>query len=230
MADVHELAKMLEELDDQMVTCMKCGMCQAVCPVFTETMKEGDVTRGKIALLENLAHEMIKDPKGVQDKLNMCLLCGSCAANCPSGVKVMDIFIKGRAIVNGYMGLPATKKAILRGMLTRPGLFNNLVDVASKFQGLFVSKADDLIGTSCSKLMSPIIGDRHFMPLAKKSLHSMVKSMDTPAGKSGLRVAFFPGCLLDKMYPRIADATFKVLKHHGVGVFMPEKQACCGIP
>ena len=229
-ADVHKLAKMLQELDDQMVTCMKCGMCQAVCPVFAETMKEADVTRGKIALLENLAHEMISDPKGVQDKLNMCLLCGSCAANCPSGVKVMDIFLKARAIVNGYMGLPAAKKAILRGMLTKPTLFNGLVDMASTFQGLFVSKADDMIGTSCSKLMSPIIGDRHFMPLAKKSLHKMVKSMDTPAGKSGLRVAFFPGCLLDKMYPRIAEAVFKVLEHHGVGVFMPEKQACCGIP
>lgn len=44
-ADVHQLAKMLHELDDQMVACMKCGMCQAVCPVFAETMNEGDVTR-----------------------------------------------------------------------------------------------------------------------------------------------------------------------------------------
>ena len=60
-ADVHQLAKMLLELDDQMVACMKCGMCQAVCPVFAESMTEGDVARGKIALLENLSHEMIKD-------------------------------------------------------------------------------------------------------------------------------------------------------------------------
>ncbi|HEU6438198.1 MAG TPA: 4Fe-4S dicluster domain-containing protein, partial [Nitratidesulfovibrio sp.] len=59
MADLTKLAKLLQELDDQMVGCMKCGMCQAVCPVFAETMKEADVTRGKIALLENLAKEMI---------------------------------------------------------------------------------------------------------------------------------------------------------------------------
>jgi glycolate oxidase iron-sulfur subunit len=119
MADLHKLAQMLQELDDQMVACMKCGMCQAVCPVFAESLNEADVTRGKIALLENLAKEMIADAKGVQEKLNKCLLCGSCAANCPSGVKIMDIFLKARIIVNTYMGLSPVKKVILKGMLTR---------------------------------------------------------------------------------------------------------------
>ena len=46
--DVHQLAGMLHELDDQMVACMRCGMCQAICPVFAESMNEGDVARGKI--------------------------------------------------------------------------------------------------------------------------------------------------------------------------------------
>lgn len=230
MADLTKLAKMLQELDDQMVACMKCGMCQSVCPVFAETMKEADVTRGKIALLENLAHEMINDAQGVQEKLNRCLLCGSCASNCPSGVKVMDIFLKARVIVNSYMGLSPAKKAILRGMLTNPKLFNALLDMGSLFQGLFTTKVDELLGSSCSKVLSPLIGDRHFVGLASTSLHRKVKSMDTPAGKSGVRVAFFPGCLGDKMFTSVAEACLKVFAHHGVGVYMPEGQACCGIP
>ncbi|MBZ2171974.1 (Fe-S)-binding protein [Nitratidesulfovibrio sp. SRB-5] len=230
MADLTKLAKLLQELDDQMVGCMKCGMCQAVCPVFAETMKEADVTRGKIALLENLAKEMIHDAAGVQEKLNKCLLCGSCGANCPSGVKVMDIFLRARVIVNTYMGLSPVKKAILRGMLTKPALFNALLDLGSKFQGIFTSKVDDLLGSSCSKVLSPVIGDRHFVGLAKQSLHSKIKALDTPAGKSGKRVAFFPGCLGDKMFVSVAEACLKVFEHHGVGVYMPEGQACCGIP
>jgi glycolate oxidase iron-sulfur subunit len=52
---------------------------------------------------------------------------------------------------------------------------------------------NDLLGSSCSKILSPIIGDRHFVGLASKSLHSRIKSLDTPAGKSGVKVAFFPG-------------------------------------
>lgn len=230
MADLTKLAKMLQELDDHMVACMKCGMCQAVCPVFAETMKEADVTRGKIALLENLAKEMVSDPEGVQDKLNKCLLCGSCGANCPSGVKIMDIFLRARCIVNSYMGLSPVKKAILRGMLTNPKLFNGLLDMGAVFQGLFTTKVNDLLGSSCSKLLSPIIGDRHFVGLASKSLHSRIKSLDTPAGKSGVKVAFFPGCLGDKMFTSVSDACLKVFSHHGVGVYMPEGLACCGIP
>lgn len=41
-------------LDDKLASCMKCGFCQAFCPVFDTTGKEGDVTRGKIALVEKI--------------------------------------------------------------------------------------------------------------------------------------------------------------------------------
>jgi len=228
--DLHQLAKMLQELDDQMVTCMKCGLCQAVCPVFSETMKEGDVARGKIALLENLAHELIADAEGVQEKLNKCLLCGSCAANCPSGVKVLDIFLKARVIVNTYMGLSATKKAIFKGLLTKPAIFNSVLDVASKFQGVFTKSANEVIGSSCSRINAPIIGDRHFMLLAKKPLRKLEPALNTRPGKGGYRVAFFPGCVIDKIYPQVGQAVLKVLRHHELGIYMPAGQACCGIP
>ncbi len=228
--DLHQLAKMLHELDDQMVACMKCGMCQAVCPVFSETMKEGDVARGKIALLENLSHEMIADAEGVQDKLNKCLLCGSCAANCPSGVKVLDIFFKARVIVNTYMGLSATKKAIFQGLLTKPALFNSVLDVASKFQGVFTKTANEVIGSSCSRINAPVIGERHFMPLAKKPLRKLEPAVNTRPGKGGYRVAFFPGCVIDKIYPQVGQAVLKVLRHNELGIYMPAGQACCGIP
>ncbi|MFI3271434.1 MAG: (Fe-S)-binding protein [Pseudomonadota bacterium] len=230
MSDLSQLANMLKALDDNMAACMKCGMCQAVCPVFGETMKEADVTRGKIALLENLAREMVSDPKGVQDKLGRCLLCGSCQAGCPSGVKIMDIFLHARCIVTSYMGLSPVKKAILRGMLTRPKLFNLLLDMGTMFQGLVVSPTNTHQGAACSKMLKPIIGDRHFMKLAGKSFHSRVPSLDTPAGKSRIRVAFFVGCMADKMYTSVADACMKIFDHHGVGVFMPKGMGCCGIP
>ncbi|MFO7717180.1 MAG: (Fe-S)-binding protein [Desulfohalobium sp.] len=229
-ADLQELAKLLRDIEEQLVSCMKCGMCQASCPLFAETGREADVARGKIALLENLAHEMIEDPKGVKDRLDKCLLCGSCAAACPSGVKVLDIFIKARAILTGYMGLSPAKKAIFRGMLQHPELFNGVIGVASKFQGLFTKPVNDMIGSSCARFMSPLIGDRHFQPLAKEPLHKKYGALDTKAGNSGIKVALYPGCLVDKIFPRVGDAVMKVLEHHGVGVYMPSKQACCGIP
>ena len=228
--DVGQLAAMLLELDDMLVSCMRCGMCQAVCPVYGATMKEADVTRGKIALLENLAKNMIADAESVNEKLNRCLLCGSCQANCPSGVKILDIFLRARSIVAGYMGLTPVKKLIFRGLLVRPGLFNILMDISGKFQGLFIKDANKVVGTSCSSLLTPFIGDRHFPSLAKESFHSKVSSVNTPAGSSGLRVAFFPGCVSDKLFPSVPEAVLKVMEKHGVGVYMPSGQGCCGIP
>jgi glycolate oxidase iron-sulfur subunit len=230
LRDVSRLASMLLELDDLLVSCMRCGMCQAVCPVYGATMREADVTRGKIALLENLANSMIADAASVNDKLNRCLLCGSCQANCPSGVKILDIFLRARAIVAGYMGLSPIKKLIFRGLLVRPGLFNLLLDISGKFQGLFLKEANSVVGTSCSPLLGSLIGDRHFPALAKEAFHAQVPALNTPAGDSGLRIAFFPGCVGDKLFPNIPAAALKVMQKHGVGVFMPPDQACCGIP
>ncbi|MCK9293892.1 MAG: (Fe-S)-binding protein [Desulfobulbaceae bacterium] len=230
MADLHQLAQMFRELDDQLVSCMRCGMCQAVCPVFAQTGRETDVTRGKLALLDGLAREMLTDAAGVNDKLNRCLLCGTCQANCPSGVRVMDIFLKARAIMTGYFGLSGTKKAIFRGMLANPRLFNALTGMGATFQGLFTKKVDDMLGSSCARFNSPLVGDRHFKTLAATPLHKLVPELDTPAGASGIRVAFFTGCVIDKIFPRVGQAALEVLARKGVGVFLPAQQACCGIP
>ena len=122
MSSLKELARLMKELDDQLVTCMRCGLCQAVCPLFAETGREADVARGKLALLSGLAQEILKNPQGVQDHLNRCLLCGSCAANCPSGVKVLDIFIKARAILAGLHGAVPPEKSHLPGSPQQAGL------------------------------------------------------------------------------------------------------------
>jgi glycolate oxidase iron-sulfur subunit len=229
MADMKQLAGLIKELEDQLVVCMRCGMCQAVCPVFAETGREADVARGKLALLDGLVQEMFKDPKGVNDRLMRCLLCGSCSANCPSGVKVLEIFIKARAILTGYMGLHPLKKAIFRGMLVRPEFFDSLMEWGSKLQGIFVKPVDDLLGTSCGRLSSPL-GDRHFKALAPMAFHQMVKPMNTSPGASGLKVAFFVGCVIDKVFPNIGAAVMRTMEHHGIGVYLPEDFACCGIP
>jgi len=229
MSDIHELIRLLGELDDDLVGCMRCGMCQAACPVFAKTGREADVARGKLALLDGLAHEMIKNPEGVKERLELCLLCGSCQASCPSGVHILDIFLKARAILTGYMGLSPVKKLIFHQLISRPKLFDSLLGLGSKLQGVFAKPVSDVLGTSCARFHSPL-GDRHFPHLAAKPLHKLQKELDEPKGSSGLKVAFFPGCMADKVYPQTALAALKVLRHYGVGVFLPAGQACCGIP
>ncbi len=95
-SDLARLATSLRQLDDSLAGCMKCGLCQAVCPVFGVTKLESDVARGKLALLDGLAQSLLEGDEAVRrvdDRLNRCLLCGSCEAQCPSGVPLTDIFI-----------------------------------------------------------------------------------------------------------------------------------------
>ena len=230
MSSLRALAKLMKELEDQLVVCMRCGLCQAVCPLFAETGREADVARGKLALLDGLLQEILQNAGGVQDHLSRCLLCGSCAANCPSGVKVLDIFIKARAILAGYLGLSPLKKAVFRHLLAKPGTFNRIMAWGAKFQGLFIKPVDDLLGASCARFMSPLLKDRHLKALAPVPWHRKKGPLHTAAGASGLKVAFFVGCLIDKLYPSVADAVQTTLEHHGVGLLVPPEQGCCGIP
>ena len=230
MSTMHELAQRLMALDDRITACMKCGMCQAVCPMFGATGMEADVARGKLALIDNLAHEMIKDPEAVAEKLGRCLLCGSCQASCPPGVQIMDVFMEAREIVNEFIGLHPVKKMIFRSFLTKPGLFNFAMRVGAPMQGLIFGSSNDAQGTVCAPLLNFMLGDRHIHPLAKKPLHARYGALDEPRRAGGLKVAFFPGCVGDKMYIEMAEACMKVLRHHNVAVFMPKNLTCCGIP
>ena len=40
MSEIQKLARMMQELEEQVIVCMRCGMCQAVCPVYKQTGKE----------------------------------------------------------------------------------------------------------------------------------------------------------------------------------------------
>jgi len=227
---MREIARLMRGLQDQLATCMRCGTCQAVCPLFAETAREADVARGKLALLDGLRQEMFKDPQGVSKRLNRCLLCGSCSVNCPSGVNILEIFIKARAILTGFMGLSPLKKVILRRFLSHPETIDRLVKWGLWFQKLFTRPANEFLGTSRARFVSPLLKNRHFKPLAPVPFHRMVLPLNTSPASSGIRVAFFVGCLIDKLFPSVARATIEVLNHHGIEVFIPEAQGCCGIP
>jgi glycolate oxidase iron-sulfur subunit len=227
---MEELARMMRDLEEQLVVCMRCGMCQAVCPVFEQTGREADVARGKLALLDGLMQQLFADPQGVKQRLEKCLLCGSCAANCPSGVSVLEIFLKARAILTGYMGLAPAKRLLLRGMLAHPTLFDRMAEWGARFQQLLTRPVNDVVGTSCARLVSPLLGNRHFRPLAETPFHRMVPSLERPPGPSGITAGLFIGCLIDKLFPSVAQASVEVLTAHDFGIFIPPNQGCCGIP
>lgn len=230
MNNLQALAQRLMALDDKIAVCMRCGMCQSVCPTFRTYYQEADVARGRLVLINNLAHMLLKDPEALAEKLGRCLLCSSCQSVCPPGVKIMEIFREAREVVYGYLGLSPIKKLIFRAVLPNSDLFNFVIRAGAPIQGILFKKTHDAQGTVCAPMFDFLIGDRHIKPLAKKPLHSILGKVDEPRKEGGIKVAFFPGCVGDKMYVDMSLACIKVFRHHDVAIFIPEKQICCGIP
>ncbi len=84
----HNFEKKFRE---QILKCSRCGFCQAVCPVFGATLRPAFNARGKMLLLKEVMDGRIELNDELVPTLFQCTTCGSCAHNCPSGVKVPDI-------------------------------------------------------------------------------------------------------------------------------------------
>ncbi len=230
MSAVIKISNQLRELEEQLVICMRCGMCQSVCPLFEQTHKEADVARGKLVLLESLMNDIFDNPLGVQKRLNKCLLCGSCAANCPSGVNILEIFIKARSIIADYLRMPILKQLIFRKMLAHPKTFDKIVSMGSKLQKFILTRQQKDTEATSFKLISPLLKNRNIIPIADRFFQDSGHSLIGNAKTTGPRVVFFTGCLIDKFFPRVGIAAVKVLLHHNVRVIIPKNQGCCGIP
>lgn len=230
MDDLKHLARGLMTLEERLVACNRCGLCQSVCPVYGETLLETDVSRGKLAMLENLGRLVVDDAEGVGERLSRCLLCGACQHACPSGVDTFTLFLDARAILFTYLGLSPVKRVLFRSLLPRPALLNALLAVGMPFRNL-VLKADNNPQNTCTApALVPLLGRRHLPVMPEKSLHASVGALNIPAGKSRVKVAFFAGCMGDKVYTAMSEACLRVFDHHEVGVFMPAEQVCCGLP
>ncbi len=223
------LIRMMTILEDRVKQCSRCGMCQAVCPLYAVTGRETDVARGKLALLDGITRKILEDPGGVSQRIHHCLLCGACQAGCPRSVPVLEIFLAARSVLATYPGLSGIQKIFFRRILARPDVFDRVMAWAAKIQDLFVTPSDKKAAAGPRRVFSPV-SPRQMLALAPVPFHQMDLPHHFGSGHRGPRVVFFVGCLLDKFFPHVAKAIVQVLAYHGVEVMVPKHQGCCGIP
>ncbi|MBO8138330.1 MAG: (Fe-S)-binding protein [Desulfotomaculum sp.] len=214
------------EIENEIIKCMRCGNCQAVCPLYKETKSEGAVARGKVKLADAVLKGELQYTKDLAKIFETCLTCKACAANCPCGVQPDKIVLAARAKLVKERGLPFIKSVIFKG-LSSPGLFKTGMALGAKTQGLFFKQTDKgmsprypVSGLELRRVL-PKLADRSFLSTAAE-----VNKVDKPK----MRVAFFTGCTTNFIYPQVGEALLKVMKHNNVEVVVPKKQHCCGVP
>lgn len=89
--------KQLNDFAKDINKCSKCGLCQAVCPIYKITGNDCAVSKGKFVMLEGVLKGDLKLSKTINKYLEMCLKCGKCSDFCPSGIDVCKIFNTAKA-------------------------------------------------------------------------------------------------------------------------------------
>jgi Fe-S oxidoreductase len=124
-------------------------------------------------------------------------------------------------------GLPFTQKFAL-DVVSNRRLFHSLLRVASKAQKPF-TKGQPVIrhlplflSGMTEKKSLPAVADIPFRDVFK----TIKQDVKKPKGK----IAFYSGCLIDFVYPRIGEGVISALNEKGYEVVFPEGQSCCGAP
>lgn len=204
--------------------CNKCGSCTSVCPLYQQTVYEGMVARGKLALLESMLDGGVVTPEAAREVLEKCLLCGACAQNCPSLVPTTDLFLQARASFAEDLGIPLPIRMLL-AVLARPRVLGTVMPPLHLVQQAGLpALLEGPLGALAPEVLRAAA--RTAPPVPARSFRSSA----VPSGNGARgKVAYFAGCFMNWGYADAARGTCLALARAGFQVESPEV-VCCGVP
>lgn len=226
--------------------CIRCAACANVCPPYQIVGGHvfGHIYTGAIGLVNTPFHHGIEAAAGPQ---SLCVSCNACEAVCPVGIPLPRQILDVRTRAVEHKGL-SRQKAIPLGLLARPRLFDRLIRMAAWAQAP-VTRSEER-GTG-SEERGTGSGQRYLRNLPKLRALSEWRSLPAPARRpyrdrhrptavertpripnaaAGMTVAYFPGCITDRLFPDAGEAAVAVLRAMGIRVTFPRGQHCCGLP
>lgn len=209
--------------------CKRCGQCMSVCPVYQTTFREGDVARGKLALLECIEEGTMTWSDRLEEILSRCLLCGACAQVCANRVETTLIMQSGRQQLFEVAKRTEPQGAVLRAVREGRLTAKVLLKGGSLLQALACKKIPETSGLHLRFPLSFFTQRRTIPPIAWTPFLRACPSKRAIDAES-LRIGFFVGCGANYLFPDIAWALVRNLRRLGVDLVIPQDQVCCGLP
>ena len=219
----------LEPLREIAEKCVRCGICQSVCPVFAEIQKESAVARGKVTLIRKLLLKETGYSQKLSTYLLQCLGCGACSENCPNGVRADELILAARALMVEKRGLSLPKWVFLRGILRSAYLLPLLLKTGSLLQGLLLKKIPEESGLHL-RFSLPYLDKDRFIPTTANPFFLDRYSEEVKAENATGRIGLFSGCSINYLFPSVGESTVRLLTRNRTSVAFPKDQACCGLP
>ncbi len=202
--------------DDDLATCVHCGLCLDACPTFRVTGLETESPRGRIYLMTQWKRGTLPFDEEQVRHIDLCLGCRTCEAVCPSGVPYGRIIETGRAEVE-KLRRPSVKRTVsrvaLRQLLPHPGrlrAFGWLTRAAQAFQ------------------LTSVVRPARQLPRLRPQFNRPPGDVAPAIGERKHRVAFLVGCVMPILYPQSHVAAVKLLRLAGCEVWFPPGERCCG--
>jgi len=221
----------LKEFERELNKCTTCGYCTFWCPVYQEDVKEISSTRGKVAVLKDLASGKSELTEEAYEVIERCLLCKTCSEHCPEKVQAPSAILAARRDIANAMGIKFPFNLAYRYLIPHRKLFGNLMRIASWFQGIFFPKAEGTL-RHLPLYLSAFGRGRHIPSIAPKFLRQLVPEVNHPpvGVETKKRAGYFIGCMNDFVFPQTGKHIIDFLTRNGVEVVVPKAQGCCGAP
>lgn len=189
--------------DDELSSCVQCGLCLPHCPTFRITGDESQSPRGRIALMRAVHNDDAPVTFDVRRSFETCVQCRGCESSCPSGVQYGHL-IEGvrESLASAHVMTPWWQRATLEP-LTHPRLLRAGSRVLALLQR---------VGAVPQRFGLPTL------PLRS-----------APLSSSGNDVYLFTGCVMDAWQRQVHRETQGVLEAAGFTVQVTGDTApCCG--
>jgi glycolate oxidase iron-sulfur subunit len=196
--------------DDELSTCVSCGLCLAHCPTFRVTGDELLSPRGRISAMRAVQRDGAPIDDDFLHAMDTCVQCRGCETACPSGVPF------GRLI-------EATRTTLAEapppGVATQQPWWRVL--------GYRVLEHPRLLRVGSSLLA--LAQRARLVPSTRLGLPERLPVRRTPLASTGADVILFTGCVMDAWQRDVHAAVKRVVEATGAGVTVSGDAApCCG--
>jgi glycolate oxidase iron-sulfur subunit len=205
----------MKSLGDLTSQCIRCGFCLEACPTFLETGSEADSPRGRIQLARDADAGRLEWSEA-RENIDRCLGCRACEPACPSGVQYGKILELARDQLLRDKPRPA-ERALLAG-LSDSRMARLQMTLAQFVPGKTVpAPLSRMLSGEPPEAWTPAPGKSALWPeLDEAALPSIEGS-----------VALLEGCVMRVLFPRVHQATRRLLRRVGWNV-LPTDLGCCG--
>ncbi len=190
--------------DNELATCVSCGLCLPHCPTFRATGEEALSPRGRIAAIRAVHHDDAPVTPEFVSFMESCVQCRGCEPACPSGVHYGNLQEGVReTLAQRHRITPRWQRAAF-AVLPRHRLL--------------------LAGSSALAVAQRM----HLVP-RRAGLTKLAMRRPQPLRATGTDVWLFTGCVMDAWMRDTHRSTAKVLDHLDVTFALPGKGGgCCG--